>query len=127
MLQYRPECIGGAVGVEHTICVYIYTAQNLQTQPAMTETTEEYRPFAALLPNVYLTILALFCFKLFVRITLNLLTQFYIIKGNRREAARISADFYGNGQGYGKYTSRSVGFLFYPVCTCWPVCIDMFC
>ncbi|KAA0709469.1 Ankyrin repeat and SOCS box protein 5 [Triplophysa tibetana] len=73
----------------------------------MTETTEEYRPFAALLPNVYLTILALFCFKLFVRITLNLLTQFYIIKGNRREAARISADFYGNGQGHGSWGDLS--------------------
>lgn len=79
----------------------------------MTETTEEYRPFAAQLSNVYLTILALFCFKLFVRITLNLLTHFYIIKGNRREAARISADFYANGQGYGKYTSRSVGLIFF--------------
>lgn len=68
---------------------------------AMTETTEEYRPFAAQLSNVYLTILALFCFKLFIRITLNLLTHFYIIKGNRKEAARISAEFYENGQGQG--------------------------
>uniref|UniRef100_A0A671PUP8 Ankyrin repeat and SOCS box protein 5-like n=1 Tax=Sinocyclocheilus anshuiensis TaxID=1608454 RepID=A0A671PUP8_9TELE len=68
----------------------------------MRETTEEYRPFAAQLSNVYLTILSLFCFKLFVRITLNLLAHFYIIKGNRKEAARISAEFYDNGQGHGK-------------------------
>ncbi len=68
----------------------------------MTETTEEYRPFTAQLSNVYLTILSLFCFKLFIRITLNLLTHFYIIKGNRKEAARISAEFYENGQGHGK-------------------------
>ncbi|XP_043112383.1 ankyrin repeat and SOCS box protein 5 isoform X3 [Puntigrus tetrazona] len=73
----------------------------------MTETTEEYRPFAAQLSNVYLTILALFCFKLFVRITLNLLTHFYIIKGNRKEAARISAEFYDNGQGHGSWADRS--------------------
>ncbi len=68
----------------------------------MTESTEEYRPFAAQLSKVYLTILSLFCFKLFIRITLNLLTHFYIIKGNRKEAARISAEFYDNGQGHGK-------------------------
>ncbi|TRY89038.1 hypothetical protein DNTS_022160 [Danionella cerebrum] len=66
----------------------------------MTESSEEHRPFAAQLSNVYITILALFCFKLFVRITLNLLTHFYIIKGNRKEAARISAEFYENGQGH---------------------------
>jgi len=71
-------------------------------QTAMTETSDDYRPFTAQLSNVYLTILALFCFKLFVRITLNLLTHFYIIKGNRKEAARISAEFYENGQGHGK-------------------------
>ncbi|NP_001017746.1 uncharacterized protein LOC550441 [Danio rerio] len=73
----------------------------------MTESTEEYRPFAAQLSNVYLTILSLFCFKLFVRITLNLLTHFYIIKGNRKEAARISAEFYDNGQGHGSWADRS--------------------
>uniref|UniRef100_A0A672NP44 Ankyrin repeat and SOCS box protein 5-like n=1 Tax=Sinocyclocheilus grahami TaxID=75366 RepID=A0A672NP44_SINGR len=73
----------------------------------MRETTEEYRPFAAQLSNVYLTILSLFCFKLFVRITLNLLAHFYIIKGNRKEAARISAEFYDNGQGHGSWADRS--------------------
>uniref|UniRef100_A0A8C2CPS1 Aspartylglucosaminidase n=1 Tax=Cyprinus carpio TaxID=7962 RepID=A0A8C2CPS1_CYPCA len=73
----------------------------------MTETTEVYRPFTAQLSNVYLTILALFCFKLFIRITLNLLTHFYIIKGNHKEAARISAEFYDNGQGHGSWADRS--------------------
>uniref|UniRef100_A0AAR2KTA0 SOCS box domain-containing protein n=1 Tax=Pygocentrus nattereri TaxID=42514 RepID=A0AAR2KTA0_PYGNA len=71
----------------------------------MSESSEEYRPFAAQLSNVYFTILALFCCKLFIRITLNLLTHFYIIKGNRREAARISAEFYG--QGHGSWADRS--------------------
>uniref|UniRef100_A0A3B1J5L0 Ankyrin repeat and SOCS box containing 5a n=1 Tax=Astyanax mexicanus TaxID=7994 RepID=A0A3B1J5L0_ASTMX len=65
----------------------------------MSESSEELRPFAAQLSNVYFTILALFCCKLFIRITLNLLTHFYIIKGNRREAARISAEFYGQEHG----------------------------
>ncbi|KAG1954335.1 ankyrin repeat and SOCS box protein [Pimephales promelas] len=73
----------------------------------MIETSDDYRPFTAQLSNVYLTILALFCFKLFVRITLNLLTHFYIIRGNRKEAARISAEFYENGQGHGSWADRS--------------------
>ncbi|KPP65841.1 hypothetical protein Z043_115710 [Scleropages formosus] len=67
----------------------------------MTE-LQEIRPFAAQLSNVYLTILALFCFKLFVKITLNLLTHFYIIKGNRKEAARISAQFYDSAERHSK-------------------------
>ncbi|KAJ8262214.1 hypothetical protein GJAV_G00163890 [Gymnothorax javanicus] len=67
----------------------------------------ENRPFAAQLSNVYLTILALFCFKLFVKITLNLLTYFYIIRGNRKEAARISAEFYDFGQGQRSWADRS--------------------
>uniref|UniRef100_A0A8B9K775 Ankyrin repeat and SOCS box containing 5a n=1 Tax=Astyanax mexicanus TaxID=7994 RepID=A0A8B9K775_ASTMX len=71
----------------------------------MSESSEELRPFAAQLSNVYFTILALFCCKLFIRITLNLLTHFYIIKGNRREAARISAEFYG--QEHGSWADRS--------------------
>ena len=50
--------------------------------------------FVAQVSNVYLSILALFCFKLFIKISLNLLTSFYIIRGNREEAARISAQFY---------------------------------
>uniref|UniRef100_A0A671KWK2 Ankyrin repeat and SOCS box containing 5a n=1 Tax=Sinocyclocheilus anshuiensis TaxID=1608454 RepID=A0A671KWK2_9TELE len=55
----------------------------------MTETTEEYRPFTAQL------------------ITLNLLAHFYIIKGKRKEAARISAEFYDDGQGHGSWADRS--------------------
>jgi ankyrin repeat/SOCS box protein 5 len=50
--------------------------------------------FVARVSNVYLSILALFCFKLFIKISLNLLTYFYIIRGNREEAARISAQYY---------------------------------
>ncbi|KAI2656903.1 Ankyrin repeat and SOCS box protein 5 [Labeo rohita] len=91
--------MGGAVGVAYSSALCFFQPQNI-LYTAMTETTEEYRPFAAQLSNVYLTILSLFCFKLFVRITLNLLTHFYIIKGNRKEAARISAEFYDNGQGH---------------------------
>uniref|UniRef100_A0A668A0U9 Ankyrin repeat and SOCS box containing 5a n=1 Tax=Myripristis murdjan TaxID=586833 RepID=A0A668A0U9_9TELE len=61
------------------------------------------KPFAAQLSNVYLSILALFCFKLFIKISLNLLTYFYIVRGNRKEAARISAEFYD----YGSWADRS--------------------
>ncbi|XP_039668623.1 ankyrin repeat and SOCS box protein 5 isoform X2 [Perca fluviatilis] len=66
----------------------------------MSDPTEELtnKSFAARLSNVYLSILALFCFKLLIKISLNLLTYFYIIRGNRKEAARISAEFYEYGQ-----------------------------
>uniref|UniRef100_A0A803SU97 Ankyrin repeat and SOCS box containing 5 n=1 Tax=Anolis carolinensis TaxID=28377 RepID=A0A803SU97_ANOCA len=53
---------------------------------------EETRPFAQQLSNVYFTILSLFCFKLFVKISLAILSHFYIVKGNRKEAARIAAE-----------------------------------
>ncbi|XP_063044041.1 ankyrin repeat and SOCS box protein 5 isoform X1 [Engraulis encrasicolus] len=72
----------------------------------MTESSE-FKPFAAQLSNVYVTIVALFCFKLFVRITLNLLTYFYIIRGNQKEAARISAEFYDYGPGQRSWADRS--------------------
>lgn len=62
---------------------------------------EESRPFAQQLSNVYFTILSLFCFKLFVKISLAILSHFYIVKGNRKEAARIAAEFYGVTQGQG--------------------------
>lgn len=65
------------------------------------------KPFAAQLSNVYLSILALFCFKLFIKISLNLLTYFYIIRGNRKEAARISAEFYDYGQQHRSWADRS--------------------
>ncbi|XP_029626638.1 ankyrin repeat and SOCS box protein 5 isoform X2 [Salmo trutta] len=72
----------------------------------MTEATEN--PFASLhYSNVYLTILALFCFKLFIKISLNCLSYFYIIRGNRKEAARISAEFYDFGQGHRSWADRS--------------------
>ncbi|KAJ8015447.1 hypothetical protein DPEC_G00026220 [Dallia pectoralis] len=72
----------------------------------MTEATEN--PFASLhYSNVYLTILALFGFKLFIKISLNCLSYFYIIRGNRKEAARISAEFYDFGQGHRSWGERS--------------------
>ncbi|XP_028316279.1 ankyrin repeat and SOCS box protein 5 isoform X2 [Gouania willdenowi] len=76
----------------------------------MSEAAEELtnnKPFAVQLSNVYLSILALFCFKLFVKISLNLLTYFYIVRGNRKEAARISAEFYDYGQQHGSWADRS--------------------
>uniref|UniRef100_A0A4W6F8Y3 Ankyrin repeat and SOCS box containing 5a n=1 Tax=Lates calcarifer TaxID=8187 RepID=A0A4W6F8Y3_LATCA len=75
----------------------------------MSDPTEELtnKPFAAQLSNVYLSILALFCFKLFVKISLNLLTYFYIVRGNRKEAARISAEFYDYGQQHRSWADRS--------------------
>ncbi|XP_028613540.1 ankyrin repeat and SOCS box protein 5 isoform X2 [Grammomys surdaster] len=68
---------------------------------------EESRPFAQQLSNVYFTILSLFCFKLFVKISLAILSHFYIVKGNRKEAARIAAEFYGVSQGQGSWADRS--------------------
>ncbi|KAK2527573.1 Asb5 [Columba livia] len=65
---------------------------------------EESRPFAQQLSNVYFTILSLFCFKLFVKISLAILSHFYIVKGNRKEAARIAAEFYGVPQGQDQST-----------------------
>ncbi|XP_021179442.2 ankyrin repeat and SOCS box protein 5 [Fundulus heteroclitus] len=65
------------------------------------------KPFTVQLSNVYLSILALFCFKLFVKISLNLLTYFYIIRGNRKEAARISAEFYDYGRQHRSWADRS--------------------
>ncbi|KAM9834374.1 ankyrin repeat and SOCS box protein 5 isoform 3-T3 [Syngnathus typhle] len=76
-------------------------------QLAGSTATGDNKPFAVQLSNVYLSILALFCFKLFVKISLNLLTYFYIIRGNRKEAARISAEFYDYNQQRGSWTDRS--------------------
>ncbi|XP_023654871.1 ankyrin repeat and SOCS box protein 5-like isoform X1 [Paramormyrops kingsleyae] len=67
----------------------------------------ESRPFGSQFSNVYLTIFALFCFKLFIKISLNILTHFYIVKGNRKEAARIAAEFYDFGQGHRSWADRS--------------------
>lgn len=76
----------------------------------MSDPAEELtnKPFAVQLSNVYLSILALFCFKLFVKISLNLLTYFYIVRGNRKEAARISAEFYDYGQQHSEYYKKKM-------------------
>uniref|UniRef100_A0A8C2XTB3 SOCS box domain-containing protein n=1 Tax=Capra hircus TaxID=9925 RepID=A0A8C2XTB3_CAPHI len=71
---------------------------------------EENRPFAQQLSNVYFTILSLFCFKLFVKISLAILSHFYIVKGNRKEAARIAAEFYGVTQGRGMCPACALGY-----------------
>ncbi|XP_035275245.1 ankyrin repeat and SOCS box protein 5b isoform X1 [Anguilla rostrata] len=73
---------------------------------AMTEILES-KPFGSQFTNVYLSIFALFCFKLFVKISLNILTHFYVVKGNRKEAARIAAEFYDFGQGHRSWADRS--------------------
>ncbi|XP_053562047.1 ankyrin repeat and SOCS box protein 11 [Bombina bombina] len=49
--------------------------------------------------NIYITIFALFFFKLLIKISLALLTHFYIVRGNRKEAARIAEEIYGIAQG----------------------------
>ncbi|KAK1791932.1 hypothetical protein P4O66_013193 [Electrophorus voltai] len=67
----------------------------------------EDRPFGSRYTNVYLSIFVLFCFKLFVKISLNILTHFYVVKGNRKEAARIAAEFYDFGQGHSSWADRS--------------------
>ncbi|XP_032874639.1 ankyrin repeat and SOCS box protein 5 isoform X1 [Amblyraja radiata] len=67
---------------------------------------ENYR-FSQHLANVYFTIFALFCFKLFVKISLGILSHFYIVKGNRAEAARIAAEFYGATPAQGSWADRS--------------------
>uniref|UniRef100_A0A3B1KHL4 Ankyrin repeat and SOCS box containing 5b n=1 Tax=Astyanax mexicanus TaxID=7994 RepID=A0A3B1KHL4_ASTMX len=54
--------------------------------------------------NVYLSIFALFCFKLFIKISLNIVTHFY---DYRKEAARIAAEFYDFGQGHSSWADRS--------------------
>ncbi|XP_077336355.1 ankyrin repeat and SOCS box protein 11 isoform X2 [Lithobates pipiens] len=51
------------------------------------------------LTNIYVAIFALFCFKLLIKVSLCVLTHFYIVRGNRKEAARIAEEFYGIVQG----------------------------
>ena len=69
------------------------------------------KPFTAQLSNVYFSILALFCFKLFVKISLNLLAYFYIVRGNRKEAARISAEFYDYTGQQREYSDKNITSL----------------
>ncbi|XP_033871573.1 ankyrin repeat and SOCS box protein 5 isoform X3 [Acipenser ruthenus] len=67
----------------------------------------ENKPFSLHLSNVYFTIFALFCFKLSVKISLAILSHFYIVKGNRKEAARIAAEFYGVTEQARSWADRS--------------------
>uniref|UniRef100_A0A8C9J1C3 Ankyrin repeat and SOCS box protein 11 n=1 Tax=Panthera tigris altaica TaxID=74533 RepID=A0A8C9J1C3_PANTA len=46
--------------------------------------------------NIFVTMFAtFFFFKLLIKVFLALLTHFYIVKGNRKEAARIAEEIYG--------------------------------
>jgi hypothetical protein len=50
--------------------------------------------------NIFLTMFAtFFFFKLLIKVFLALLTHFYIVKGNRKEAARIAEEIYGGLSG----------------------------
>lgn len=100
-------------GVASDIAFILTKAPSAKDWEEMSEPTGELtnRPFAAQLSNVYFSILALFCFKLFVKISLNLLAYFYIVRGNRKEAARISAEFYDYGQQHSEYSDDNVFFL----------------
>lgn len=46
--------------------------------------------------NIFITMFATFLFfKLLIKVFLALLTHFYVVKGNRKEAARIAEEIYG--------------------------------
>lgn len=50
--------------------------------------------------NIFLTMFAtFFFFKLLIKVFLALLTHFYVVKGNRKEAARIAEEIYGGLSG----------------------------
>lgn len=50
--------------------------------------------------NIFITMFATFLFfKLLIKVFLALLTHFYIVKGNRKEAARIAEEIYGGISG----------------------------
>ncbi|CAN2387692.1 Ankyrin repeat and SOCS box, partial [Pristimantis euphronides] len=59
----------------------------------------ESSSFLLAFSNIYVAIFALFCFKLLIKVSLALLTHFYIVRGNRKEAARIAEEIYGISQG----------------------------
>lgn len=104
------ECVAEAIwSYQHIWEPYPNTERDFAA--AMT-VIEENRPFAQQLSNVYFTILSLFCFKLFVKISLAILSHFYIVKGNRKEAARIAAEFYGVPQGQGIFVLTLLSLLF---------------
>lgn len=47
-----------------------------------------------------------------MKISLAILSHFYIVKGNRKEAARIAAEFYGVPQGQGIFVLTILSLLF---------------
>lgn len=50
--------------------------------------------------NIFLTMFAtFFFFKLLIKVFLALLTHFYVVKGNRKEAARIAEEICGGLSG----------------------------
>lgn len=50
--------------------------------------------------NIFVTLFATFLFfKLLIKVFLALLTHFYVVKGNRKEAARIAEEIYGGISG----------------------------
>lgn len=50
--------------------------------------------------NIFVTMFAtFFFFKLLIKVFLALLTHFYIVKGNRKEAARIAEEIYSGISG----------------------------
>ncbi|XP_026978319.1 ankyrin repeat and SOCS box protein 5 [Sagmatias obliquidens] len=103
----RTSCPGASrTGARHFRDLDLTKGGSSRAGAAMS-VVEESRPFAQQLSNVYFTILSLFCFKLFVKISLAILSHFYIVKGNRKEAARIAAEFYGVTQGQGSWADRS--------------------
>lgn len=64
------------------------------------EAKMEDAPVAYGFPNIFITMFAtFFFFKLLIKVFLALLTHFYIVKGNRKEAARIAEEIYGEISG----------------------------
>lgn len=100
---FRTSCSGASRTWARHIWDLARTEECRAHSSAAMSVLEESRPFAQQLSNVYFTILSLFCFKLFVKISLAILSHFYIVKGNRKEAARIAAEFYGVTQGQGMF------------------------
>ncbi|XP_036031270.1 ankyrin repeat and SOCS box protein 11 isoform X1 [Onychomys torridus] len=64
--------------------------------PCREEASMEDDPAFFGFKNIFLTMFAtFFFFKLLIKVFLALLTHFYIVKGNRKEAARIAEEIYG--------------------------------
>ncbi|XP_006256920.3 ankyrin repeat and SOCS box protein 11 isoform X1 [Rattus norvegicus] len=72
--------------------VKIFSRRNLCREEAKMEDGPAFYGFK----NIFLTMFAtFFFFKLLIKVFLALLTHFYIVKGNRKEAARIAEEIYG--------------------------------